>query len=60
MANGVTKILKTVLTEGTGQGNELAGGRPAAGKTGTTGNNNETWFVGYTPSWPPRCGSAHL
>ena len=55
VANGVTKILKTVLTNGTGFGNSLANGRPAAGKTGTAGNNlptggtNESWFVGYTP-----------
>ena len=55
VANGVTKILKTVLTQGTGYGNSLDGGRPAAGKTGTAGNSlpsggtNETWFVGYTP-----------
>ena len=28
MANGVTKILKTVLTKGTGFGNSLDGGRP--------------------------------
>ncbi len=54
VANGVTKILKAVLTKGTGAGNGLAGGRPAAGKTGTSntatgGGTNETWFVGYTP-----------
>ncbi len=55
VANGVTKILKAVITSGTGYGNSLAGGRPAAGKTGTAGNSlpsggtNETWFVGYTP-----------
>jgi len=53
VANGVTKILKTVLTKGTGAGNSLDGGRPAAGKTGTAGNKygytNETWFAGYTP-----------
>jgi membrane peptidoglycan carboxypeptidase len=55
VANGVTKILKAVLTNGTGFGNSLAGGRPAAGKTGTAGNSlssggtNESWFVGYTP-----------
>ncbi len=53
VANGVTKILKTVLTKGTGSGNSLDGGRPAAGKTGTAGNKdgytNETWFAGYTP-----------
>jgi membrane peptidoglycan carboxypeptidase len=54
VANGVTQILKTVLTVGTGKGlGGLAGGRPAAGKTGTAGNaqgyTNETWFAGYTP-----------
>ena len=55
VANGVTQILKTVLTNGTGRGNGLAGGRPVAGKTGTAGNRlskggtNETWFAGYTP-----------
>jgi len=53
VAHGVTKILKTVLTNGTGRGNGLAGGRPVAGKTGTAGNaegfTNESWFVGYTP-----------
>jgi membrane peptidoglycan carboxypeptidase len=56
IANGVTKILKTVITKGTGHGTGgLAGGRPVAGKTGTAGNSlptggtNETWFAGYTP-----------
>jgi len=54
VANGVTQILKTVLTNGTASGiGGLAGGRPVAGKTGTAGNKdgftNETWFVGYTP-----------
>ena len=50
VANGVTKILKTVLTNGTASGiGGLAGGRPVAGKTGTSDHSNETWFVGYTP-----------
>jgi len=54
VAYGVTKILTAVLTKGTGFGNSLDGGRPAAGKTGTAGNSlpsggtNETWFAGYT------------
>jgi membrane peptidoglycan carboxypeptidase len=50
VANGVTKILKTVLTNGTASRiGGLDGGRPVAGKTGTSDNSNETWFVGYTP-----------
>jgi membrane peptidoglycan carboxypeptidase len=50
VANGVTQILKTVLTKGTAAGiGGLAGGRPVAGKTGTSDGSNETWFVGYTP-----------
>ena len=50
VANGVTKILKTVLTKGTASGiGGLAGHRPVAGKTGTSDRSNETWFVGYTP-----------
>jgi len=50
VANGVTKILKTVLTNGTASAiGGLAGGRPVAGKTGTSDGSNETWFVGYTP-----------
>jgi len=50
VANGVNKILKTVLTNGTASGiGGLDGGRPVAGKTGTSDGSNETWFVGYTP-----------
>ncbi len=50
VANGVTQILKTVLTKGTASGiGGLAGNRQAAGKTGTSDGSNETWFVGYTP-----------
>jgi membrane peptidoglycan carboxypeptidase len=50
VANGVSKILKSVLTSGTGRGiGGLDGGRPVAGKTGTSDKSNETWFAGYTP-----------
>jgi membrane peptidoglycan carboxypeptidase len=50
VANGVSKILKTVLTNGTASRiGGLDGGRPVAGKTGTSDGSNETWFVGYTP-----------
>lgn len=50
VANGVTDVIKHDFeAPGTAQHANLAGGRVAAGKTGTTENYAETWFVGYTP-----------
>ncbi|XVX20847.1 transglycosylase domain-containing protein [Actinomycetota bacterium] len=46
-AASVTRLLRGVITNGTGRGADI--GRPAAGKTGTTDNHVESWFVGYTP-----------
>jgi len=42
-----TDILRGVITRGTGTAAGI--GRPAAGKTGTTQENRDAWFVGYTP-----------
>jgi len=42
-----TQTLETVLQYGTGTGASY--GCPAAGKTGTTSNYTDAWFVGYTP-----------
>jgi penicillin-binding protein 1A len=44
----VTSMLESVITEGTGYPNADIG-RPAAGKTGTTTDFRDAWFVGYTP-----------
>jgi penicillin-binding protein 1A len=43
----VTDMLRGVILRGTGQNAILD--RPAAGKTGTTSDNTNAWFVGYTP-----------
>src|SRR5204862_5580885 len=45
----VNQILQQVVQSGTGQRAGLADGRPVAGKTGTTENYGDAWFVGYTP-----------
>jgi len=47
VASEVTDILKTVITGGTGTAANI--GCPAAGKTGTTDDFTDAWFVGYTP-----------
>ena len=44
----MTSMLEDVITHGTGYPNAVIG-RPAAGKTGTTSNFRDAWFVGYTP-----------
>lgn len=49
IAYQITSFLETVIQNGTGYG-AIRGGltRPAAGKTGTTNDNVDAWFVGYT------------
>jgi penicillin-binding protein 1A len=42
-----TQVLKTVIQSGTGTAANY--GCPAAGKTGTAENEDNAWFVGYTP-----------
>jgi len=42
-----TDMLKGVISGGTGTAAKI--GRPAAGKTGTTQEYRDAWFVGYTP-----------
>jgi penicillin-binding protein 1A len=48
VASEVTKILEQNVQAGTGTAAQI--GCPTAGKTGTTDNFNDAWFVGYTPT----------
>jgi penicillin-binding protein 2D len=46
----VTQMLKDVLIYGTAKTlNSFSQERPAAGKTGTTDDYRDAWFIGYTP-----------
>lgn len=46
-AAALTAMLEDVIRRGTGTRANI--GRPAAGKTGTTSDYHDAWFVGYTP-----------
>jgi penicillin-binding protein 1A len=45
----VDSLLQNVVRYGTGKAAKLADGREVAGKTGTTENYGDAWFVGFTP-----------
>ena len=46
-AGVLNAVLQRVVREGTGTAADI--GRPVAGKTGTTENNGNAWFIGYVP-----------
>src|SRR4029077_957544 len=43
----IIDLLASVVREGTGKAARLGG--PAAGKTGTTQDYRDAWFIGFTP-----------
>ncbi len=51
----MTKLLQEVVTSGSGTGNTLRRKIDVAGKTGTTTNNNDLYFCGYTPYYTAAC-----
>jgi penicillin-binding protein 1A len=44
----LVKMMQDVIKEGTGVAAQALG-RPAAGKTGTTNQSRDNWFIGFTP-----------
>ncbi len=44
-----TAILQQAMQSGTGRAAILDDGRPVAGKTGTTSDFRDAWFIGYVP-----------
>lgn len=47
-ARQMTAMLSDVVAVGTGKRAQLSNGREAAGKTGTSQNFRDAWFIGYT------------
>jgi penicillin-binding protein 1A len=47
-ARQMTAMLSDVIAVGTGKRAQLKNGREAAGKTGTSQNFRDAWFIGYT------------
>jgi penicillin-binding protein 1A len=45
----MTKLMRNVVEEGTGAGAKEVG-VPIAGKTGTTNDSFDAWFIGFTPT----------
>ena len=57
-ANRVTDLLRGPIESGTASANGQIG-RPAAGKTGTTQNSEDAWFVGYVPQLSTAVWTGH-
>ncbi len=53
-AYSIIKMMQGVMTNGTGAGiwaYDVPSGLEIAGKTGTTNDNSDAWFMGYTPQY---------
>jgi penicillin-binding protein 1A len=55
----VTKILEQVITSGTGTPASIGCSTGSAGKTGTSEELSDAWFVGYTPKFSTAVWTGH-
>ena len=55
----LTSAMEDVVNSGTGTACRISN-MPVAGKTGTTSDNKDLWFCGYTPTIPVRYGEAMM
>lgn len=55
----LTALLYNAVQNGTGRAAILSGGMAVAGKTGTTGENYDRWFCGFTPYYAAACWTGY-
>ncbi len=60
LARETTSVLQYVMTPGSTGENAILPGRQAAGKTGTSNDDADAWFVGYTPQLSAAIWSGHI
>lgn len=55
----LTSLLYNAVQNGTGTAARLSSGMAVAGKTGTTGDNYDRWFCGFTPYFAAACWTGY-